>query len=102
MQISNMAVVNQITFDSKRRYNLISYRNGFTSVANFTMLLSALYLFSKYPSDRILQFRALSIIMIALGSITTLFYLLYIRETKLERDAIYYSSVAKEMKVLPN
>lgn len=45
VQISNMAIVNEITHSDTRRDQLIGYRNGFTSFANFFVLACALILF---------------------------------------------------------
>ena len=46
VQISNMAIVNSITFSSQRRDRLISLRNGFTYVAYLATLSTALILFA--------------------------------------------------------
>jgi Na+/melibiose symporter-like transporter len=53
VQISNMAFVNSITFSTQRRDRLISLRNGFTYVANLTVLTIALGLFDLL-NDQIL------------------------------------------------
>ncbi len=46
VQISNMALVNSITYSTQRRDRLISLRNGFTYVANLSVLSIALLLFA--------------------------------------------------------
>jgi Na+/melibiose symporter-like transporter len=46
VQISNMALVNSITYSTQRRDSLISLRNGFTYVANLSVLTIALALFA--------------------------------------------------------
>jgi Na+/melibiose symporter-like transporter len=55
VQISNMAVVNSITYSTQRRDRLISLRNGFTYVANLAVLSVALILFA-IMKDPIAQF----------------------------------------------
>lgn len=67
---------------------MISYRNGFTSFANFFVLLCALYLFAAVPCDRVQQFQYLTLVCLPLGSAASLFYLYHIREQKLEQIAI--------------
>jgi len=45
-----MSVVNSLTFSTQRRDSLISLRNGFTYIANFTVLTIALILFATIES----------------------------------------------------
>jgi len=74
-----MAIVNSITHSTQRRDQLISLRNGFTFVANFTVLISALIIF-VIIKDQIWQFRALGFVIAGLSITTSTFYLLAIRE----------------------
>lgn len=46
VQISNMSIVNSLTFSTQRRDRLISLRNGFTYTANFVVLSVALIIFA--------------------------------------------------------
>ena len=82
-----MAIVNQITLHDQRRYLLISYRNGFTSFANFFILSCALFLFSTVY-DPVKQFQYMSLICCVVGSFSSLFYIYFIREIRLENLAI--------------
>ena len=53
VQISNMALVNSITFSTQRRDRLISLRNGFTFVANLSVLTIALILFAVIKEQQL-------------------------------------------------
>ncbi|CDW80446.1 UNKNOWN [Stylonychia lemnae] len=86
VQISNMAVVNSITFSTQRRDRLISLRNGFTFVANFTVLTSALIIF-VILSDPIWQFRVLCFLIVGLGAFSSSFYFITIKEPFLSAEA---------------
>lgn len=46
VQNSNMSIVNSLTYSSQKRDHLISLRNGFTYIANFSVLIVALILFA--------------------------------------------------------
>lgn len=81
-----MAFVNSITYSTQRRDRLISLRNGFTYVANLTVLTIALALFALLK-DQIWQFRILGIIIVIIGSISSVFYILTLNEPKLTREA---------------
>ena len=75
---------------------MIGYRNGFTSFANFFVLLCALYIFAIIPCNRVEQFQYLTLICLPFGFIATLFYIFNIRETKLEQSAIEFDRRYKE------
>jgi len=95
VQISNMAVVNSITFSTQRRDRLISLRNGFTFVANLTVLSIALVLFAVMK-DPITQFRVLAFLIVAGGTVSSLFYIFTLREPKLVKEA---KQIQKEFKL---
>jgi Na+/melibiose symporter-like transporter len=86
VQVSNMALVNSITYNTERRDTLISLRNGFTFVANLSVLTIALFLF-EHMSDQVLQFRVLALIVVTGGTISSLFYIMSLNEPKLVRRA---------------
>jgi glycoside/pentoside/hexuronide:cation symporter, GPH family len=86
VQISNMALVNSITFSTQRRDRLISLRNGFTFVANLSVLTIALALFSLIK-DQPLQFRLLAIIIVVGGAVSSLFYIFTLKEPALVKEA---------------
>ena len=50
-QIANMSIVNSITRSTKHRDVLISNRNGFTSAAFVTVLVSAIIIFNVVDDD---------------------------------------------------
>ena len=76
---------------------MIIYRNSFTYAAYIFVLALSLFFFMVIPSDVLSlpgQFRVLCIVCVVLGSVTSLFYTLSVREiplTKLalEREAVY-------------
>ena len=74
VQISNMAIVNSLTYSNRRRDNLTNNRNGFTYMANITVLAIALVLFLTMD-NAINQFRVLSLISLIVGLFTSLFYI---------------------------
>ncbi|CDW85081.1 UNKNOWN [Stylonychia lemnae] len=97
VQISNMAIVNSITFSSQRRDRLISLRNGFTYVANFTVLTSALIIFVLLR-DQIWQFRVLGFTIAVFGTLTSIFYLISLREPFLVKEAKRLQKAFKKIK----
>lgn len=80
-------MVNAITFSQRRRDRLISLRNGFTFVANVTVLSLALLYFSIIPSQYD-QFLYLAITILCIGICTSIVYMFGIREVSLSRSAI--------------
>jgi Na+/melibiose symporter-like transporter len=81
-----MAIVNSITFSTQRRDRLISLRNGFTYVANLTVLSIALALFAVMK-DQITQFRILALMIVGIGAVSSLFYIITLKEPKLVNEA---------------
>jgi Na+/melibiose symporter-like transporter len=87
----------------RRRDRLISLRNGFTYLANFTVLGVALIIFAtytlpgidNYQEIQIHQFRILGIFIVSLGSCTSLFYMLVIKEVFLTNEAKKYDKEYK-------
>jgi Na+/melibiose symporter-like transporter len=86
VQIANMSLVNSLTYSTQRRDKLVSSRNTFTFIANISVLLIALILF-QIIKDGIWQYRILAIIIVSLGSISSLFYLLTLKEPYLVGEA---------------
>ena len=81
-----MSVVNTITFSTQKRDQLVASRNTFTFFANIFVLLTALILFSTI-NDNIDQFRVLGSIIVAMGLMSSLFYIFVIREPHLVKEA---------------
>ena len=81
-----MAFVNSITFSTQKRDRLISLRNGFTYVANLTVLTIALGLFALMK-NQIMQFRILGLIIVVMGAISSIFYIVTLNEPKLVKEA---------------
>jgi Na+/melibiose symporter-like transporter len=86
VQISNMSVVNSLTFSTQKRDKLISLRNGFTYLANFTVLITALILFATIKKPEV-QFLTLSIIIVVGGATSSLFYMFALKEVSLSKKA---------------
>ena len=61
-------------------------RNGFTYVANLTVLSIALGLFALMK-DQILQFRLLGIFIVIMGTISSIFYICTLKEPYLVKEA---------------
>lgn len=61
-------------------------RNGFTYVANLTVLSIALGLFALMK-DQILQFRLLGMIIVAMGTVSSIFYIFTLKEPHLVKEA---------------
>lgn len=79
VQISNMSIVNSLTFSTQKRDKLISLRNGFTYIANFSVLIVALILFASVKSQT-WQFRILCFFIVGGGAVTSFFYIFTIKE----------------------
>jgi Na+/melibiose symporter-like transporter len=61
VQISHMAIVNDLSYSNRMRDRLVNNRNGFTYAANITVLTTALVLFNVVPEAKN-QFRFLCLI----------------------------------------
>lgn len=94
VQISNMAIVNSLTYSNRRRDTLVNNRNGFTYGANITVLTLALIFFNVVHSS-VKQFRLLSIITLIFGFASSIFYIVQIKEVSLSQEA---KSLDKEYK----
>jgi hypothetical protein len=64
----------------------VASRNTFTFIANISVLLIALILF-QIVKDGIWQYRILAIMIIVIGSVSSLFYLLTLKEPYLVSEA---------------
>ena len=64
----------------------MSSRNTFTFVANISVLLIALILF-QIIKDGVWQYRILAIIVVSIGALTSLFYLVTLKEPYLVGEA---------------
>jgi Na+/melibiose symporter-like transporter len=86
VQISHMAIVNQLSYGQRRRDTMVNGRNIFTYVANIFMLSLSLILFLSIPSATAC-FRILTVVCLSLGGVTTLFYVFSIKEVPLSKEA---------------
>lgn len=82
-----MSIVNSITLAEERRDVMVNQRNGFTYGANITVLSAALVVF-YFVEDNKMQFRYLCIMVLTLGSCTSLYFMFNINEPKLSEEAI--------------
>lgn len=87
VQISNLAIVNQLSYSQRKRDKMVVWRNGFTYIANIFVLSLALMLF-LVVSDKVEQFRIMGCVSVALGLFSTLWYIVQIREKPLSELAI--------------
>ena len=74
---------------------MINNRNGFTSAAFVTVLVSAFIIFSAVD-DSIQQFRYMVIILASVGCFGTVFYLVVIQEKKLTNECIELEEAYQE------
>lgn len=88
VQVSHMSVVNSLTYDAVKRDKMINSRNGFTYAANIAMLSFSMVLFI-FEKHSLMQFRVLSITCVLLGCVSTLFYVTFVSEKRLEAEASY-------------
>ena len=65
---------------------MVNNRNGFTYVSNIFVLAFSLVMF-LFISSPTLQFRILALVCVVLGAMTTLFYILVIKENALQQKA---------------
>ena len=79
VQISHMAIVNQLSYSQRKRDKMAVNRNGFTYAANIFVLSLALVLFVTI-SSQVTQFRLMGIIAVSLGACSTLFYISVVKE----------------------
>ena len=86
VQIANMSIVNSLTYSTQKRDRLVSSRNTFTFIANISVLSLALIIF-QIISDGIWQYRVLAIIVVSVGTLTSLFYISTIKEPYLVSEA---------------
>ena len=100
VQISHLSIVNTLSLSNRRRDQMINTKNAFTYAANIFILSLALALFAIYNVDAgddnirevaILEFRLMTFIGLGIGIITSLFYIVVIREASLTRLAIHYN-----------
>ncbi|KAH8934649.1 hypothetical protein BDL97_18G095700 [Sphagnum fallax] len=87
-QVSHMSLVNCITTNSSSRVALNSCRNAFTMVANLSLYLIAYVVFlilpASQPCDVQRQYSWIAGVAIATGSIFVLFFLLVVKEPRLD------------------
>jgi len=82
VQIAHLSIAAQLSYGQRRRDNLVNTRNGFTYIANIVILVFALTLF-LFVSNQRLQFRVMAITAMAVGAVTSMFYVCTINEPKL-------------------
>ena len=84
-----MVIVNDLSASNRRRDNLVNNRNGFTYAANILILVSALGLF-EVMDNPVTQFRILCLITVGVGSCTSLFYIVTLKEKRLVQESLDY------------
>ena len=83
-QVSHMSLVPSLTISRVRRDILNNLRNTFTFIANLWVLLFAFVLFALVDDKR-LKFQILAQGTLVLGALTSIFFMLTIREKSLTR-----------------
>lgn len=92
VQISTMAIVVGLTQSQTRRDKLISQRNGFTFVANLSVLGFALIMINSIE-DPFNQFTYMAYVLTGVGLLICIFYLFTVPEVKLCDEAAHYNKL---------
>jgi Na+/melibiose symporter-like transporter len=105
VQIAHMSVVNQLSYSQRRRDRMVNNRNGFTYVANICVLSVSLVLFIVFANGAT-SFTILCLMCISVGSLSSLFYTLNIKEPSLtkkalEMEAAYRKSLMQPLEIEP-
>jgi Na+/melibiose symporter-like transporter len=95
VQIAHMSIVNQLSFSQRRRDRMVNYRNGFTYIANICVLSVALVLFVVVANPAT-SFTILCLMCIGVGSCSSLFYSINIREKTLTSEALIMEAAYKK------
>lgn len=82
VQVAHMSLVPSLTLSRKTRDKLNNFRNTFTYIANLYVLLLAFILFLTLNCDYT-QFTILSLASVGLGFLTSIFFLVTVREKKI-------------------
>lgn len=82
-----MSLVNSLTYSNQGRDKLIASRNTFTFIANISVLTLALLLFSIDAFDGVAKFRILAIIVVSFGLVTSIWYIVVMKEPYLVSEA---------------
>jgi hypothetical protein len=82
-----MSIVNQLSYSQRRRDRMINNRNSYTYIANITVLSISLVLF-VIVSKPATCFTLLCLMCIGVGSASSLFYSLNIKENTLTKEAV--------------
>jgi GPH family glycoside/pentoside/hexuronide:cation symporter len=86
VQISHMSMVNSLTFSNRKRDELTNNRSSFTYTAYVISLLCSLVCFMTI-SNVVYQFKCLSLLMVIVGILSSLFFIFQIKEPKLTEEA---------------
>jgi Na+/melibiose symporter-like transporter len=87
VQVANMSVVNSITYSTQKRDTLVASRNTFTNIANIAFLVTSLILFKIEKITSEVQFRILASIVVAVGLVSSIFYMIVLKEPYLSKEA---------------
>ncbi|CAD8115390.1 unnamed protein product [Paramecium sonneborni] len=97
LQISHMSLVPSLTCSRSRRDKLNSIRNTFQFIAVLIVYATALIFFSlansAEGSDSAQAFQYLSLICVAIGTATSVFFIIQINEPKLTSDCTKYARI---------
>ena len=86
VQVTNMSIVNSLTYSTSKRDQLVASRNTFTFIANIAVLGIALTLIAIIKNG-IWQYRVLAILIVSIGGISSLFYIIVLKEPYLTKEA---------------
>lgn len=87
VQIATMSIVVTLTLSQGRRDLLVSSRNGFTYFSNlFTLIIAIIFIVTI--DNALWTFRALAYTLTGIGIFSSVFFIFFVPEVKLSKDAI--------------
>ena len=95
VQVAHMSLLPVISVNKKNKDKMVRLRTGFFFISQFFSLVISLVVFS-IVGDNLKQYTYLSFICVFVGVITTIYFLIYCRETNLSKNI---DSYVKEMRI---
>lgn len=94
VQVSHMALLPSISINRKNRDTMVRVRTAFTFTSQLLCLFFSLIIFYLIQ-DKYLQYSILSLCCVILGTITSIVFLIFCRETTLSKNISKYYEIMK-------
>jgi len=102
VQVSHMSLLPSISINRKNRDHMVRLRTAYTFSSQFVCLILSFIIF-YLVEDKYLQYSLLSLLCVGIGSLSSLFFLYYCRETDLITNIpTYYNHMKDSIKSLEN